>query len=1011
MLRSILFTLLAVFCLASPQADSAVTGTKSYQCVRTPSGTCDTEHLDGNDGNLSLFWNTIANISITTTQCNAGYSVDLKTLYLNDPGSPSATIGWATGYSAPTGWSLNSSGVLSCSGTTTVNNLVKVAATRSGFVRLYPSEFRIQVVAAPSSDTTPPPYPINVSATGGTGQATISWDSTADNYESDGDAPTGTDHYEVCMDGGGCQNVPAGTLKAPQLTLTEIGSPSPAASITQTGNNWQFAGSGEIDGPDDVVSFLNVQTVADFTLSWQLTATTNNGASFPKFGGMARNTLAATSRFFSFHNQLGTTTQTRRRLTDSASTTGNTSNASTFPTFYRFTGSGSSMSAAISSDGNAFTAQATNYTGVTFDSTYYRGIFVVGATGTASTTTFYNLNISSGGLVTYIYNTTSGGSHTFTVRACDASSNCSAYSAGVTVSITAPADTTAPAISGSPSCSSGGQTQINCTCPTATDANGIRGYLPDFCGTSSTCSSHTDQAEQTSTSFSQTGLTASTTYYYRCRAADPSSNISSYSSIGNATTDTAGPPPLTAPTISSVSALSQTALRVTHTAVTGVDHYKYRESDTPGASKTIIASLDHATLTVDRTGLSASTQKCVEIAAANAGETEVVWSSEVCGTTSPITGGNAVKLRAGHYVEFTQRSWGTTQRNLLITLINQICPHPNVRGIRLRLYWYNYEQTANNYTAGFAMVDDILGLLSTNCPSRQINVMLGVETAKYGTSGVGTYPNSVYPSDFQSHTTLYPGSTSSWVVVANTTGWPGAVLAMAALWQTAVTDRAIAMAQAYGTRYNTNRRVEAWGGTQVSSQSPLNAQWSNYGFGWSAYSTQFRRYVESIKPYWANTLVYVPYEYGAGGTSGILNLVQHAIGIAGVAVGHNDPAWPLNSDGTWNSGATGARKAWSDSAFLGEYGTIANQKGLRPWLGGVQLAGYSCDVSYPCSPIAYIRLWYRDVLGACHISWQNNDAQSAAYDWTTNTLPFIDSNGTTCASLPNDTRITWDTAD
>lgn len=76
----------------------------------------------------------------------------------------------------------------------------------------------------------------------------------------------------------------------------------------------------------------------------------------------------------------------------------------------------------------------------------------------------------------------------------------------------------------------------------STDNVGVTGYRLERC-TGSTCTNFAQIAMPTTTSYTDLGLAAGTTYRYRVRAHDAAGNISAYSAIISRTTDPAQPPP------------------------------------------------------------------------------------------------------------------------------------------------------------------------------------------------------------------------------------------------------------------------------------------------------------------------------------------------------------------------------------------------------------------------------------------------------------------------------------
>src|SRR5207249_4273560 len=91
---------------------------------------------------------------------------------------------------------------------------------------------------------------------------------------------------------------------------------------------------------------------------------------------------------------------------------------------------------------------------------------------------------------------------------------------------TAPSALSATAVSGG---------QINLAWTASTDNVGVAGYRVERCQ-GVNCSNFAEIAQPSGTSFSNTGLTAATSYSYRVRAADLAGNLSAYSNVASATT-------------------------------------------------------------------------------------------------------------------------------------------------------------------------------------------------------------------------------------------------------------------------------------------------------------------------------------------------------------------------------------------------------------------------------------------------------------------------------------------
>ena len=163
---------------------------------------------------------------------------------------------------------------------------------------------------------------------------------------------------------------------------------------------------------------------------------------------------------------------------------------------------------------------------------------------------------------------TASTSYTYHVRATDAANNLGPYSATATASTQAGPDTQPPTAPGTPVLTVVSSTQINLTWPAATDNVGVTGYFVERC-TGAGCSTFAQVGAPTTTSFSDTGLTASTSYTYHVRATDAANNLGPYSTTATASTQ-AGPDtqPPTAPGTPVLTVVSSTQINVTWPAAT-----------------------------------------------------------------------------------------------------------------------------------------------------------------------------------------------------------------------------------------------------------------------------------------------------------------------------------------------------------------------------------------------------------------------------------------------------------
>jgi fibronectin type III domain protein len=106
-----------------------------------------------------------------------------------------------------------------------------------------------------------------------------------------------------------------------------------------------------------------------------------------------------------------------------------------------------------------------------------------------------------------------------------------------------PGDTTPPGAPGALQASASGPDTIDLSWQPATDDVGVARYRVERCQGSG-CSSFTEIATSTQTSYSDSGLTPATSYSYRVRAEDAANNQGDYSATASATT----PPPPDMPT-------------------------------------------------------------------------------------------------------------------------------------------------------------------------------------------------------------------------------------------------------------------------------------------------------------------------------------------------------------------------------------------------------------------------------------------------------------------------------
>jgi chitodextrinase len=270
-----------------------------------------------------------------------------------------------------------------------------------------------------------------------------------------------------------------------------------------------------------------------------------------------------------------------------------------------------SASAVSSSQINLSWPASTDNVAVTGYKIYRGGTYLATSTGTSYSNT--GLAAST--------------SYSYKVSAIDAAGNESSQSITATATTQAPPDTTAPSIPSGLSANATSTSQVNLSWTASTDNVAVTGYKIYRGGT--------NIGTSTGTTYSDTGLTAATSYSYKVSAIDAAGNESSQSATASATTQT--PPDTTAPSTPSglsANATSSSQINLSWTASTdnvGVTGYKiYRGGTNIGTSTGTSYS---------NTGLTANTSYSYKVSAIDAAGNESSQSTTATATTQAATGG------------------------------------------------------------------------------------------------------------------------------------------------------------------------------------------------------------------------------------------------------------------------------------------------------------------------------------------------------------------------------------
>jgi chitodextrinase len=206
------------------------------------------------------------------------------------------------------------------------------------------------------------------------------------------------------------------------------------------------------------------------------------------------------------------------------------------------------------------------------------------------------------------------------------------------------ADTQAPTAPSTLAATASSSTQIGLTWTASTDNVGVTGYRIERCSGGS-CSSFVQVGTTTgATTFSESGLTASTSYSYRVRASDAAGNLSGYSNVASATTNVSAD--TQAPTAASslvATASSSTQIGLTWTASTdnvGVTGYQIERCSGASCSSFVQIGATTGATSFGDSGLTTATSYSYRVRATDAAGHLSGYSNVASATTSPSGGGS-----------------------------------------------------------------------------------------------------------------------------------------------------------------------------------------------------------------------------------------------------------------------------------------------------------------------------------------------------------------------------------
>lgn len=625
--------------------------------VLTPSGKVDTRYRDGNDGSAAvpLTWATVPTLAGLQ---GTPQTINLRALYLTEPGSPNATLSFSAGCTSG-GWAPNpavpNADGLSYTYSSTTSSTCQVTATRSG-KSAQTNLFSLTSAINVGADTTAPSQVLGATAVATANGIHLTWLPSSDALVS-GQNWAGLADYKVYRNGSGTA---LATIAAPgqglQVNLTgdEIGG-STGGSVSQSGTSYTVVSNGDgIGGTSDVGYFAHQTVSGDFTLCADL-HTLTGGNSNAHVALMARANLTAADPA-TFERKIPANFRVRGRGASGAS-------AQQYGATITFSGAGfacfgragTAWSSTYSATGTAF-GLVDNSMPTVLPSQIEVGLFVGTGSSTTTTADVRELTLSQHPTLAYDDPVTDGLTYSYIIKARDSAGNLSTASTSVSATAPATSDVTAPS---APTGLTGGtsaiQTSVSWTWTACTDPSGIRGYVPTIATTSG--GTYTDQAEQVGTSFSySTGITASTTRWLKVKCIDSAGNASSLTTAVSATSAATPPADSTPPTVPSGSCtfnslagpcatgLNTTTVRIVTTGSTdagaGVADYRLYRSSAQGGPFLLAATFTGLTYDYN-TGGPASTQLFYKLTARDAAspQNESQQSETFTGTTTAATGG------------------------------------------------------------------------------------------------------------------------------------------------------------------------------------------------------------------------------------------------------------------------------------------------------------------------------------------------------------------------------------
>lgn len=310
-------------------------------------------------------------------------------------------------------------------------------------------------------------------------------------------------------------------------------------------------------------------------------------------------------------------------------------------------------------------------------------------------------------------------------------------------------------------------------------------------------------------------------------------------------------------------------------------------------------------------------------------------------TAPPIEPATALKSHFGHYMWLDRNNTSPEIRAGHFKQIAALANEPNIKGVKLAIYWAHLESSPGDYSAGFRIIDEYL----THLAKHNKHLMLSVQDRAFG--NYGTVLTNYVPA-YIAHGAGYGMTKMSNGITAR-------------VWQAKTTDRLIALSKALAARYDPHPNFEMY----QTEETAVGVKIGQDGYSYPNHATQIKRLMQESRKAWARTQVRLSANF-FGTDSQMLDILRFCDEYD-VAVGGPDviPNQTIQAN------------RLHEQYFKGKVVWVSEIQ--SPSLGGHEgtfTAKQLLDSAMQQSP-SYV-VWYRN-------TWSGGTAQR----WDTGLLPYI----------------------